>query len=91
MKLDTFIFIVMVTAALLLCCVGCEARKVTLHRTDGTVLTYERATFFGDSHSEGVSVSKQGEDLTVDVGATGSEAKLEAIGHLLGIAAQLAK
>lgn len=70
---------------------GCEARTFTASRPDGTVITYQRATFMGDSHSEGVSVSKQGEDLTVDVGATGSEARLEAVSKLLDIAADIAK
>ena len=61
---------------------GCEARKFTAVRPDGTTITYERITAIGDSSSEGVSVSKQGDDLTVDVGATGSEARAEV---LLGV------
>lgn len=69
-------------ALILVALTGCEARKFTATRPDGTVITYERVTAIGDSQSEGVSVSKDGDDLTVDVGATGSQAKAEV---LLGV------
>jgi hypothetical protein len=83
MKLDTLIATLFILAALLVTCAGCEARKFTATRPDGTVITYERVTAIGDSQSEGVSVSKAGDDLTVDVGATGSEAKVEVLQAVL--------
>lgn len=75
-----FVLMLCGLVALLVTCTGCEARKFTATRPDVTFITYERV---GDSHSEGVSVSKQGEDLTVDVGATGSEAKVEVLQAVL--------
>lgn len=73
------LFAILCVAAL----TACEARKFTATRPDGTVITYERVTMIGDSTSEGVSVSKDGDDLTVDVGATGSEAKVEVLQAVL--------
>ena len=78
-----WLVIAAVLAAAVVLIAGCEARKFTAVRPDGTVITYERATFIGDSQSEGVSVAKQGEDLTVDVGATGSQAKVEVLQAVL--------
>ena len=62
------------TALLML---GCESRTVVYQTPDGRSLKYSRVSIFGDSSSEGVSVSKDGDDLTVDVGATGSQSRTE--------------
>lgn len=81
MSLKRFIDTLFVLGALMLAA-GCESRNFTASRPDGTVVSYHRISIMGDSTSEGVSVAKQGEDLTVDVGATGSQAKAEI---LLGV------
>lgn len=79
------------TAALVLLAAlaGCETRTFTATRPDGTAIRYSRTTLLGESASEGVSVSKAGEDLTVDVGATGSktdaEIAIEAFGIGVGV------
>ena len=61
---------------------GCESRSFTRTETleDGrTVVTeYRRATFFGDSSSEGVSVSESADSLAIEVGATNSDADTDA-------------
>ena len=80
---ENIIAAVILALAVLLLCTACEARKFVAVRPDGTTITYERISIIGDSSSEGVSVSKQGDDLTVDVGATGSQAKVELIGAML--------
>jgi|14BtaG_2_1085337.scaffolds.fasta_scaffold01724_5 hypothetical protein len=84
MKSDTLIFTFFLIATLILC-QACESRNFTATRPDGTTITYRRVSIIGDSSSEGVSVSKQGEDLTVDVGATGSQAKIEALGAVVDL------
>lgn len=81
--IENLITAVLLGLAVLLLCTGCESRTFTAERPDGTRITYNRVSIIGDSSSEGVSVSKQGEDLTVDVGATGSQAKVELIGAML--------
>lgn len=62
---------------------GCESRTVTYSTPDGRSLTYQRISIIGDSSSEGVSVSRDGDDLTVDVGATGSKARVEVLGAVV--------
>lgn len=69
----------MLSTLLVLCLLGCESRNFTATRPDGTVIQYHRVSIMGDSSSEGVSVAKQGDDLTVDVGPTNSQARLEAL------------
>jgi hypothetical protein len=72
---------------LLLCALasltGCESRNFSATRTDGTVITYHRVSIFGDSSSEGVSIAKDGGDLSVEVGATGSQANISQVIELL--------
>jgi len=82
---------ILLALAVLLLCTACESRTFTATRPDGTVITYHRATIFGDSASEGVSVSKDGDDLLVEVGSTGSKANLEALGTVIGAALEAAK
>jgi len=81
--LENLITAILLGLAVLLCCTGCESRTFTAERPDGTIITYNRVSIVGDSSSEGVSVSKQGDDLTVDVGATGSQAKVEVLGEIV--------
>lgn len=77
MKLDPAIATALILAAILMTCVGCESRTVTYSTPDGRSLKYNRVSILGDSSSEGVTIARQGEDLSVDVGATGSQAKTE--------------
>lgn len=82
-RIDTILAWLFAAAAALLVLTGCEARSFQATRPDGTVITYNRITAIGDSQSEGVSVSKDGEDLSVEVGATGSQAKVELLKAVL--------
>lgn len=89
--IENLITAVLLGLAALLLCTGCESRTFTAERPDGTVITYHRATVFGDSASEGVTVSKDGDDLLVEVGSTGSKANLEALGTVIGAALEQAR
>lgn len=82
MKSTAYAFFV---ALVLACSAGCESRRFVATRPDGTVITYHRATILGDSASEGVTVAKDGDDLVVEVGATGSQAKIDALFAVLEI------
>lgn len=81
--IDNVITAVLLALTVLILCTACESRTFTAQRPDGTVITYNRISVIGDSSSEGVSVSKQGDDLTVDVGPTGSQAKVEVLGEIV--------
>lgn len=67
---------------------GCESRSFAVTRPDGTTIEYDRMTVFGDSNTEGVSVSRVGEDVNVEVGATGSTSNAE---QMLGLILDLAR
>lgn len=67
---------------------GCESRSFTVTRPDGTTIDYDRVTMFGDSNTEGVSVSRVGDDVNVEVGATGSTSNAE---QMLGLILDLAR
>lgn len=56
---------------------GCEVRQVEVVRGDGSWAKYTRTTLLGDSTTEGVSASKDGDDFTFDVGSTGSVSRTE--------------
>ena len=58
---------------------GCESRVFTATRPDGTRVTYSRITILGESSTEGVEVSKDGDDFVVQVGSTGSKTDAEAL------------
>jgi len=76
--------IALTLAALLLS--GCETRRLTVVRPDGSVATYTRTTLWGDSSTEDVSVSKDGDDFTLDVGSSGSStAEFFLEGYGLGV------
>lgn len=62
---------------------GCESRTFRAVKPDGTSVQYTRMTVFGDSSTEGVSVSKDGEDYSVDVGPTNSNADTAAFNGLI--------
>lgn len=64
---------------ILVFCTACESRRVFVERPDGTKVTYNRNSIFAESNSEGLSLAKDGEDVVLEVGPTGSKTELEAL------------
>ena len=69
---------------------GCEARRVVVEKPDGTRVTYNRNTLFSESNSDGLSLVRDGEDVALEVGPTGSKTDLEALMEAIKIGTQLA-
>jgi len=65
--------IALIALALFGALAGCEVRTLRVERMDGTIATYTRTSLGVESSTEDVSVSKDGSDFTLDVGATGSK------------------
>jgi hypothetical protein len=82
----------LVALAVLVLMSGCEGRTFVREEIiDGVPVrtSYSRWTLMGESSSEGVSVAKDGDDFTVDVGPTGSKTDaqiaIEAFGIGVGV------
>jgi len=69
---------------------GCESRRVVVERPDGTVVTYNRASMFAESNSDGLSFARDGEDVILEIGPTGSKTELEALLQAIELGAKYA-
>lgn len=70
--------------------VGCESRRVIVVRPDGTSVTYNRTSMFADSNSDGLSLVRDGEDVALEVGPTGSTTDLETLMQAIKLGAGIA-
>jgi len=78
-----------ILALLVLFTLGCESRRVVVIKPDGTTVTYNRSSLFAESNSEGLSLARDGEDVVLEVGPTGSKTDLEALLEAIKIGATL--
>lgn len=70
---------------------GCETRRVEFVRPDGSWAKYTRTTLMGDSATEGVVVSKEGEALHLEVGSSGSQTAVEAAVEAYGVGVEVGR
>ena len=77
-------------AGALILTLGCETRGVTVTRPDGTVVAYNRASLFSSSNSDGLNFSRDGEDVFLEIGPTGSETEFEALIKAIQFGAKIA-
>jgi len=74
----------------LLLCTACESRRVVVVRPDGTSVTYNRTSMFADSNSDGLSLVRDGDDVALEVGPTGSSTDLETLMEAIKLGAGIA-
>ena len=84
------LFVIAAWAIIIAMVSGCEVRRIEAVRTDGSWFKYTRTTFLGASTTEGVSVSKDGDDFTAAVSATGSTSEAQQMGEIIGAAVKAA-
>ncbi len=70
---------------------GCESRSVEVVRGDGSYLTYNRVTFWGESNTDGIDVAKEGEDFAASVGPTGSKTLADIVAEGYGVGLGIGK
>lgn len=70
---------------------GCEVRRVEYVRPDGSWAKYSRTTWMGDSSTEGVIVTLDGEAIRFEVGKTGSDTAIEAQVQAFGVGMEIGR
>lgn len=86
--LEAALMVALAVGALLLLS-GCESRTVKVERPDGTLVTYHRASIFAESNSDGLSMVRDGEDVALEVGPTGSKTDAELLLEAIKLGAGL--